>query len=84
MKRNKQLKELKEQKDAIRKRLDVENDACGVCFAPRDTMAVQKAVTKLLESPELKECMVSKAYKRVMSQYSMPMVWKQLVNVWQG
>lgn len=27
MKRNKQLKKLKEQKDAIRKRLDVENDA---------------------------------------------------------
>ena len=69
---------------AIPEMLDVENDACGVCFAPRDTMAVQKAVTKLLESPELKECMVSKAYKRVMSQYSMPMVWKQLVNVWQG
>ena len=69
---------------AIPEMLNINEDACGVCFASKDTMVVRNAVTKLLESPELKESMASKAYKRVMSQYSIPMVWKLLVSVWQG
>ena len=69
---------------AIPEMLNINEDACGVCFASKDTMVVRNAVTKLLESPELKESMALKAYKRVMSQYSIPMVWKLLVSVWQG
>ena len=69
---------------AIPEMLDIDGDACGVCFQSRDTNEVYKAVTSLIEDEELKSLYSNRALKRVNMLYSMPQVWKQIESIWKN
>lgn len=67
---------------AIPEMLDVDGDACGMCYEPRSVEEVRRAVSKLLGDARLKAEYAAKAKKRVEEQYAIPIVWKQMVDIW--
>lgn len=69
---------------AIPEMLDIDGDACGVCFVPQDADEVYKAVTSLIDDEELKSIYSVQATNRVNSLYAMPQVWKQIISIWKN
>lgn len=67
---------------AIPEMLDVENEPCGICIHPKSSKEVHDAVALLLNDKEQKEVFSERAKRRVNSMYAMPVVWKELVNIW--
>ena len=67
---------------AIPEMLDIDGDACGMCFVPQKADEVYNAVKCLIDNEQLKREYAAKAQKRVYSLYAMPKVWKQIVDIW--
>lgn len=67
---------------AIPEMLDVDGNACGICYEPKSIEGVRKAILNLLDNPELKSHYAVMAKKRVEEKYAIPVVWKQLVAIW--
>lgn len=67
---------------AIPEMLNIDGDACGICFKPHSVEEVFNAVTNLLDNEKLKQEFAAKAKVRVNETYSMPKVWKQMVDIW--
>ena len=67
---------------AIPEMLDIDGDACGICFKPYIADEVFKSVSSLIDNNELKSTLASKAKARVNEFYVIPKVWKQMVAIW--
>lgn len=67
---------------AIPEMLNVESDACGICFKAHSADEVYNAIVKLLEDDKQKQIFAAKAKARVDNMYTMPVVWKRLVEIW--
>lgn len=67
---------------AIPEMLDIDGDACGICFKPQSADEVFKSVSSLIDNNELKSTLALKAKARVNEFYAMPKVWKQMVTIW--
>lgn len=67
---------------AIPEMLDVENDPCGVCYAPRDVKAVKDSICDLLVPGSIRNQLADKAKYRVYREYGISSVWERLVNIW--
>lgn len=68
---------------AIPEMLNINEDACGVCFKPRSADEVYQSVVSLIDSDQ-KNKFAAKAKERIYSMYAMPIVWKQMVNIWKS
>lgn len=69
---------------AIPEMLDIDNCSCGMCIQPKSSKEVHDAVTLLLNDKEQKELFSERAMRRVNTMYTMPVVWKELVNIWKS
>lgn len=69
---------------AIPEMLDIEGEPCGVCIRPRSRIDVHDAVALLLNDNRQKEKYAERAMRRVYSMYTMPVVWKELLNIWKS
>ena len=67
---------------AIPEMLDIGADDCGICFKPQSVDEVYQAVSMLIDNEQLKNDFSVKAKRRVNSLYAIPMVWKQMVQIW--
>ena len=67
---------------AIPEMLDINGDACGICFKSRSANEVKRAIDCLLLDESQKKHFSQKAKKRVNEMYSIPKVWQQLVEIW--
>lgn len=67
---------------AIPEMLDIDGDACGVCFKPQSGDEVFKAVSSIIDNNEKKEEFALKSKARVNELYAIPKVWKQMVSIW--
>lgn len=68
---------------AIPEMLDIAGDACGVAVEPRNTEIYRDALLSVIDNPCKILELSKKAVKRVNENYAMPMVWKQLVRIWE-
>ena len=69
---------------AIPEMLDIDEDACGICFKPKSAEEVYKAVSSLIDNDDLKSTLASKAKIRVNNLYAIPKVWEQMVTIWKN
>ena len=70
---------------AIPEMLDVEHgDYCGKCISPQQVKQLQEAINYMLDNRSYAETCGSNAQKRVYNCYSMPIVWKQMEDMWIG
>ena len=69
---------------AIPEMLDIENEPCGICIKPKSEKEVHDAVCTLLNDSHKKNELAEKARVRVMSKFVMPVVWKDLLEIWEG
>lgn len=67
---------------AIPEMLDIDGDACGLCFKPQSSDEVYRAVNSLIDNDKMKKTFVSKAKARVHRLYAMPQVWEQMIKIW--
>lgn len=69
---------------AIPEMLNIEEDACGICYEAKSFSKVRDAVKILMNDIEQKNRFAEKAKKRVNDMYAVPVVWRQLVKVWKA
>ena len=69
---------------AIPEMLDIDGDACGICFKPQSSGEVYNAVRSLIDDENKKKDLSSKARERVNNMYAMPKVWEQMINIWKN
>lgn len=56
--------------------------ACGYELVPKDVDSIRKNLTIILNDPMSIKKIGRVAHEKVMDNYSMPIVWKQLSNIW--
>ena len=69
---------------AIPEMLDIDGEACGICFKPQSADEVYRAVTSLIDDAELKKLYSSRGINRVNSLYAIPEVWGQISSIWKN
>lgn len=67
---------------AIPEMLDIDGDACGICFKPKSPEEVYQAISSLIDNDEMKTSFAAKAKARVNKLYAIPQVWGQMINIW--
>ncbi len=67
---------------AISEMLNIGKDPCGVCFLPRSEEEVYKAIVSVIDNEQMKSNFAKKAKERVFSNYTIPVVWQQLTDIW--
>lgn len=68
---------------AIPEMLDIHGeDKCGLCVAPKDAEELMGTIQFLLDNPKEARRLGDRARERVYKEYSMPIVWDKLVDVW--
>lgn len=67
---------------AIPEMLDIDGDACGICFKPKSPEEVYQAISSLIDNDEMKTSFATKAKARVNKLYAIPQVWGQMINIW--
>lgn len=68
---------------AIPEMLDIKNgDNYGICIEPKNVDQLRLAIIRMLEDREFAINCGLNAQKRVMQMYSMPIIWKQLEEIW--
>ena len=67
---------------AIPEMLDIDGDACGICFSPHSSDEVYRAVSSIIDNDEMKTSFALTAKERVNKLYAIPQVWEQLIQVW--
>ncbi len=55
---------------------------CGICVKPRTIKSLKTTIVRLLEDKELANKLGENAKDRVVEQYSMEVVWKELDSIW--
>jgi len=56
---------------------------CGVSVPSQDVDSIKTAIVQLLNNPNLRNELGSRARQRVNEKYAMPIIWKELVDIWQ-
>lgn len=70
---------------AIPEMLDIEKGSTnGICVKPRDVEALRTAICKMLDDHDFARQCGENAKRRVNQLYSMPQVWTNLVDTWNG
>jgi glycosyltransferase involved in cell wall biosynthesis len=69
---------------AIPEMLNIGKDPCGVCFLPRSEEEVYKAIVSVVDNEQMKSNFAKKAKERVFSNYTIPVVWQQLTDIWRN
>lgn len=69
---------------AIPEMLNIGKDPCGVCFLPRSEEEVYKAIISVIDNEQMKSNFAKKAKERVFSNYTIPVVWQQLTDIWRN
>lgn len=69
---------------AIPEILDINSNACGLCFLPRNINEVEKSIRALIFNEQEKKKFAEKASIRVHEKYAMPVVWQQMVEIWRS
>lgn len=59
-------------------------EPCGLCSQPKDVENLRKNIQYFVDNPDKAQEFGQKAAVRVNEMYAMPIVWKQLVNIWTG
>lgn len=59
-------------------------EPCGLCSQPKDVENLRKNIQYFVDNPDKAREFGQKAAVRVNEMYAMPIVWKQLVNIWTG
>lgn len=68
---------------AIPEMLDIKGEnPCGMCVPAKNVEELRNAIVDLLGNPMKAAALGANARKRVIEQYAMPKVWKQLVGMW--
>lgn len=68
---------------AIPEMLDIENkNSCGICIKPKQISELKDAIVKMLDDKTFAYSCGYNAQKRVMDNYSMPIVWDQMCLIW--
>lgn len=68
---------------AIPEMLDIEHGYnYGICVAPQNTQAFADGVKQMLSDPGYAAQCAERAKNRVNELYAMPVVWKQLTQIW--
>ena len=62
--------------------LNIENEACGVCYNPQSETEVLNAIKLLLCDPTLRGKYASMAESRVYSEYTVDHVYEKLFSIW--
>lgn len=57
---------------------------CGICVPTGNVEELRKAICDILENERLANYLGQNAVERVNKFYSMPIVWHQLVDLWEG
>lgn len=57
---------------------------CGLCSPPKDVESLRKNIQYFVDNPDEAKVFGQRAAIRVNEMYAMPIVWKQLVNIWTG
>lgn len=68
---------------AIPEMLNMGSDKeCGICVEPQTIKPLKSAIVRLLEDKESATKLGNKARNRVVEQYSMSVVWKEMNAIW--
>ena len=68
---------------AIPQMLTLENGSlCGEITPQRDVPKLREAIIRVLDDVETANAMGQAAQKRVREEYSMPIVWSKLKEIW--
>lgn len=69
---------------AIPEMLDIDNDACGICYKPKSSDEVYEAIVSMLDDKMLRDQYASKAEERVYNKYAVNIVFESLLAIWKG
>lgn len=70
---------------AIPEMLNINGDThCGICIEPKNIKQLRDSILYLLENKDKAKELGTNAKKRVNEEYSMPIVWKKLLNIWES
>jgi glycosyltransferase involved in cell wall biosynthesis len=70
---------------AIPEMLDIKsNDSCGVCIEPKNVKQLKEAIVKFIDDENLALRYGERAKGRVNEKYTMDVVWKQMVEIWES
>ncbi len=68
---------------AIPEMLDINVDEpCGLCSEPKDVYNLHKNIKYFLDNPTDARRFAERAEKRVNEYYAMPIIWEQLIKIW--
>lgn len=68
---------------AIPEMLDIDNGSnYGICVKPMDVDGLCEAIKRMLDDKDYSRRCGENAKKRVNELYSMPIIWKELLNIW--
>lgn len=67
---------------AIPEMLDMRNNPCGRCVAPKDVDALKNALSEALTDDSDEKC--AAAVDRVEREYSMPIIYSKLTQIWKS
>lgn len=68
---------------AIPEMLDIDKEPCGICIKPQSDKEVYDAVVSLFNDSKKKQLFAERAKQRVNSLYAIPVVWQELVKIWE-
>lgn len=70
---------------AIPEMLNINGETpAGICIEPKNIEQLKSAIMKMLNDDKLATTFGINAKKRVNEMYSMPLVWKQMNNIWKS
>ena len=67
---------------AIPEMLDVDGAPCGICFKPMSVDEVKTSVMSIIDNDQLKNQLTLNASLRLNENYTMTIVWRNLINIW--
>ncbi len=67
---------------AIPEMLNIDGNSCGRCFKSKRVDEIINTINLIIDDEQRKDQMASYAERRVVDNYSITKVWKQLVKIW--
>lgn len=67
---------------AIPEMLNILHDPCGIAVQPQSVKFYREALLSVIDSSDYLKRLSAKAVKRVNENYAMPIVWKQMIDIW--
>jgi glycosyltransferase involved in cell wall biosynthesis len=61
---------------------EVDENKCGICITPRNVDNLKNSIEFLLNNRNVANQYGENAQKRVLENYSMPIIWEKMENIW--